>query len=255
MRCSATLRGMQRRMTLVLYQLAISHYCEKIRWALDYKRLNHRTETLLPGLHVARMKKMGLKSSLPVVRHDDTLIQNSSDIITYLDRVFPDRSLSPADQARAREALEWEAIADEEIGPHVRRICYHHLLEHPDVVVPLLAHGGPWYGRFLLRVMFPKLRERMRQRMQINDAEVKSSARTLDAALEKVRRRLAGREFLVGEAFTRADLAVAALLAPLRMPAKYGLPWPRALPDSLAEAVDEYAERLTWVDDLYAIHR
>ena len=55
---------------LVLYQLSVSHYCEKIRWALDHKRLSHRTESLLPGLHVAKMAKMGLKSSLPVLRHD-----------------------------------------------------------------------------------------------------------------------------------------------------------------------------------------
>jgi len=240
---------------LVFYQLAISHYCEKIRWALDYKRLAHRTESLLPGLHVARMKKMGLKSSLPVVRHDDTLIQNSSDIITYLDRVFPDRSLSPADATLAREAMEWEAVADEEIGPHVRRICYHQLLEYPDIVVPLLSYGGPWYGRFLLRLIFPKLKDRMRQGMRINDAEVELSRETLDATLEKVRRRLSGREFLVGDEFSRADLAVAALLAPLRMPAKYGLPWPQTLPDSVARVIDTYAGRLTWVDGLYANHR
>lgn len=241
---------------LVLYQLAISHYCEKIRWALDYKRLDHRTESLLPGVHVAQTKKMGLKkSSLPAVRHDDTLIQNSSDIITYLDRAFPDRSLTPADETLAREALEWEAFADDEIGPHVRRICYHHLLEYPDIVVPLLAHGSPWYSRVLLRLMFPKLRERMRAMMKINDAEARLSATTLDAALEKLGRRRAGRDFLVGDQFSRADLAVGALLAPLRMPAKYGLPWPAKLPDPVVAVMDEYAERVAWVDELYANHR
>lgn len=240
---------------LVLYQLSISHYCEKIRWALDHKRLSHRTANLLPGLHVAKMRKMGLKSSLPVLQHDATLIQNSSDIITYLDRLFPHRPLSPADETLAREAVEWEAVADEEIGPHVRRICYDQLLQYPHIVVPLLSHGGPWYGRFVVRLMFREVRDRMRQRMRINDAEVRLSRETLNAALEKVRRRLTGREYLVGDEFTRADLAVAALLAPLRMPAKYGLPWPRTLPDSVVAVIDEYAERLTWVDDLYANHR
>ena len=35
----------------VLWQLQISHYVEKVRWALDYKRVPHVRRTLLPGLH------------------------------------------------------------------------------------------------------------------------------------------------------------------------------------------------------------
>jgi len=240
---------------LVLYQLAISHYCEKIRWALDHKRLPHRTATLLPGLHVAKMKRKGLKSSLPVLEHDGTLVQNSSDIIDYLDAAFPERSLTPTDPSLAAAARAWEKTADDEIGPHVRRICYHHLLQHPDVVIPMLAHGGPWYGGFLLRRMFPKLEALMRQGMQIDAAAAAASARSLDAALAQLLERLQGREFLVGDEFTRADLAAASLLAPFRMPDKYGITWPRPFPASLAAVADAYAERLAWVDRMYAQHR
>ena len=38
----------------VLWQLQISHYVEKVRWALDYKRVPHVRRTLLPGPHLAR---------------------------------------------------------------------------------------------------------------------------------------------------------------------------------------------------------
>jgi glutathione S-transferase len=201
------------------------------------------------------MRRLGLKSSLPVLQDGDALIQGSSDIITHLDNAFPHRSLTPADPTLAREALEWEVLADEEIGPHVRRICYHQLLEHPDIVVSLLSYGGPWYGRFLLRSTFRKVREAMRKGMRINDAEVEVSEKTLDAAVDKVQARISGREFLVGDEFSRADLAVASLLAPLRMPGKYGLPWPRTLPEQVAAVMARYADRLTWVDGLYATHR
>ena len=40
-----------------LYQFPISHFCEKIRWTLDYKGLSHKTRNLLPGLHVLKTKK------------------------------------------------------------------------------------------------------------------------------------------------------------------------------------------------------
>lgn len=43
---------------LKLYQFAISHYCAKIRWALDHKGLNHETVNLVPGQHVKTIRKL-----------------------------------------------------------------------------------------------------------------------------------------------------------------------------------------------------
>jgi glutaredoxin len=67
-------------MSLTLYQFAISHYCEKIRWALDFKGLEYRTRTLLPGTHVATMKKLSGDSAVPVLVHDGTVVANSGAI-------------------------------------------------------------------------------------------------------------------------------------------------------------------------------
>jgi len=36
----------------VLWQPQISRYVEKVRWALDYKRVPHIRQSLLPGLHL-----------------------------------------------------------------------------------------------------------------------------------------------------------------------------------------------------------
>src|SRR3954464_15657606 len=35
----------------VLWQLQISHYNEKVRWALDYKRIPHTRRSMMPGTH------------------------------------------------------------------------------------------------------------------------------------------------------------------------------------------------------------
>ena len=75
---------------LTLYQFPNSHYCEKVRWALDYKQLDYRIINLLPGLHVDRTaKKLAGSSSLPILVHDGKALQNSSDILTYLERSVP----------------------------------------------------------------------------------------------------------------------------------------------------------------------
>ena len=69
-------------MALKLYQFAISHYCEKIRWALDYKGLNYETVNLLPGQHVKTIRKLtGEASSVPVLDHDGHVVQGSAAIL------------------------------------------------------------------------------------------------------------------------------------------------------------------------------
>ena len=37
-----------------LYQFPLSHFCEKARWALDYKSIAYRPVNLLPGFHTMR---------------------------------------------------------------------------------------------------------------------------------------------------------------------------------------------------------
>lgn len=66
---------------LTLYQFPISHYCEKVRWALDHKKLDYQVKNLLPGMHDGTATKLAGSSSLPILVHDGQAIQNSSDII------------------------------------------------------------------------------------------------------------------------------------------------------------------------------
>ena len=72
---------------ITLYQFPISHYCEKARWALDYKHVDHKVKNLLPGIHVKTTKKLAPRSSVPVLVHDNKAIQGSNHIISYLDEV------------------------------------------------------------------------------------------------------------------------------------------------------------------------
>ena len=42
-----------------LYIFAISHFCEKARWALDYLGIEYQLVHLAPGLHMSAAKKTG----------------------------------------------------------------------------------------------------------------------------------------------------------------------------------------------------
>src|SRR5690606_37591050 len=150
-------------MAIKLYQFCISHYCEKVRWALDYKGINYQTVNLLPGQHVNTIRKLtGPESSVPVLEHDGQIIQGSGQILDYLDKVFPDKPLMSEDPDLQARILEWEQKLDEQAGPALRTWVYHYFLQRPKVVVPMLAAGTPFYNRILLSLAFSRVDEIMR---------------------------------------------------------------------------------------------
>jgi glutathione S-transferase len=209
----------------------------------------------LPGLHTLTTKKFAPTSSLPILVHDGRAIQNSSDILTYLDTQFPQNPLTPEDETLKQETVGWEKFADEQIGIAVRVVCYHVLLDHPEIAIPFFAHNGPWYGPYLLKAISRKLLLVMRNGMNINAETAEAANMQLGLALDKIHSRLQEQPFLVGDQFTRADLAVASLLAPLCKTKQYGLNWPERFPEPLEAIIVQHSEKLAWVNRLYAEYR
>ena len=242
-------------MSMVLYQFPISHYCEKVRWALDYKGLDWRAENLLPGLHVRRTRQLAKRSSVPVLCEGDQCVQGSAAIISWLDEHYPEKPLTPEDPLLREEALAWESRLDAELGVHVRRFAYHTLLDHPQVVRPFFTHEGRWWWRPFLWASFPKLARLMRKLMGIDVAGAAESQASIEKVLDELAAHYGQHPYLVGNRFSRADLAAASLLAPMLMPPEYGLPWPARMPDPLQQWVDDNIQRMDWVRRLYREHR
>ncbi len=238
-----------------LYQFPISHYCEKVRWALDHKQLDYRTRNLLPGLHARTTKKLAAESTVPVLVDSGKAIQDSSDIIDYLDSRYPDTPLTPGEQELKEEAQYWEKFADERIGVAVRAVCYDTLLDHPGLLIPIFTANGPWYGRPIMPVIYPKLRLQMRKLMMIEPRTVKLAQQRLEKAIDKIDAHLKGRRFMVGDRFTRADIAVASFLAPLCKIRKFGVEWPAVYPEPLESLTASWAGKLSWVERLYQDYR
>lgn len=240
---------------LTLYQFQISHYCEKVRWAMDYKGLEYRTVNLIPGPHIRQTLKMARRTSLPILKHDDQVIQNSADILSYLDDRFPEKSLTPPPGSLRDVALEWERYLDEEIGVHIRRFAYNTLLHYPRIVCPLFTSNSPLRDRVLLRLIFPQVRKKMRALMEITPETAELSRQHVLAALERLETHLANREFIVGDCFTRADLTAAALLAPAFVIPEQDVKWPSPMPGELETECRNIRTRLPWVRSIYSTYR
>lgn len=213
-------------MTIKLYQFPVSHYCEKVRWALDYKRLPFRKINLIPGPHVRKVLSLATTSELPVIDDDGTIVQGSAAIIDYLDKKYPARPLTPTDPVLAEQAIVWEKRLDEEVGCAVRVFLYHHLLPHPSVIIPLLTAKQNIMVKTMFYAGYKKLSSTMRRLMDINEDSAHKAMADMDDVLSDLRQVYVNTRYLVGDEFSRADLAACALFAPLFQPSGYGLKWP-----------------------------
>jgi glutathione S-transferase len=201
-----------------LYDFRFSHFSEKARWALDFKGIPYKPRHLLPGFHMLTARKLAPRSCVPILKADDAVIQDSTEIINFLEQKFPDQSLTPSDPNDVNEAMEWEEYLDEEIGVTLRLWFYYHELPDRDRAVRFLSQGAPWLQRSLFALSFAPIRRAMTQMMHIDAESATDAERRFLLAFDRLDQALERGPFLVGNRFSRADLTACALLWPLCRP-------------------------------------
>jgi len=245
----------------VLYVFAISHYCEKARWALDYLGLPYVLQFVAPGEHGKIARQLGAPaSSVPYLKVDGQVIQGSADIVDWADSAAtgPARHLNP-DDANLAKCQEIEKRIDDIAGVHIRRFYYSEaLVEHPETVRPIFTKGLPLSKKLLISLAWKKIQGIMTKRMDLGLKQGLESRDVVRQELDWVDDLLAdGRKYLVGERLSRADIAVASLLAPLVLPTEHPTYAAMKHPPRLASDVATWNQRpsLTWVRSIYSQHR
>lgn len=243
-------------MTLpLLYQFSFSHFCEKARWALDYRGRPYAYRNLVPGFHARVTTAIAPDSHVPILVEDDTVVQGSDAIVDHVDG-DGQAPLTPADPLLAGEAARWEQFAAEQIGVPLRLWFYFHLLPDADAAIAFLTRETDDQQRDALARAYPKVRAAMCIRMNINADSAASARETLLGALDTLDATLAERDYLAGTAFSRADLSVAALLwtyCRSGTEAELAAQLPAAILEQRAN--DEGRRSFEWVRELYATRR
>jgi len=243
----------------LLWHLPISHFSEKVRWALDWKRVPHRRRVMPPGLHpfAGFLMTRGEGFTMPVLVDDDRRIGDSTAIIEWLEERFPSRSLYPGDPAERARALELEDWFDENLGPAARQWGFNTLLTEPEAVRQFAMKQTEWAPVDVPPAAFaPVAKVFLAVRYSVSDgAGVVEARGKLLAALEKVEAELDGGEFLVGDRLSVADVTAAALFYPLVVPEEG--PWQPVRTAAFLEFQDSVRDRpgFRWVEDTFRRHR
>lgn len=206
---------------LRLITLPISHYCEKVRWALDRQGLAYQEEGLVPMLHMATTLRVtrGRSRSVPILVDGDQVLADSTDCLRYLHERRGATWLYSHP-----EASELEELFDTKLGPHTRRWVYFYLLPEGTLAQRLLTWRVSTAQATALRVLFPVIRRLMQKGMNIHAESAERSRQHIDEVFTRVSQRLAdGRRYLCGDHFTAADLAFVSLASPVVLTGRPGM--------------------------------
>lgn len=247
----------------VLWHIPVSHYNEKVRWALDFKGVECERKAPPPPAHmaVALWKTRGAEKTFPLLELDGRAIGDSTAIIAALEQRYPDPALYPEDAADLTRALELEDFFDEELGPHSRLLAFHHIRRDPEALSEFTAEllPPPMADNATARKVAAKggsAFTEIRYRVSGEEAAELAAAKILEAfdRLELELER-GGGEYLVGNRFSVADLTAASLLEPVVIP-----PEGPKRPDP-PEPYEQFRAPLRerrgykWVAEMFARHR
>ncbi len=246
----------------VLWHIGVSHYSEKVRWALDWKNVEHDRREPPPPVHMglALWWSRGETKTFPVLELDGERILDSTAIIGALEARWPDPPLYPEDPVERRHALDLESYFDENLGPAVRLFGWHHLRRDSELLGkvteknlpgPVRNFGPARAGINAFASTFANLRFKVSE-----PAAEEEARRVIGECLDRLEAELDGGEHLVGDSFSVADLTAAALLYPMVLPPE----GPRAITGVPATAKTFEAELRTrpsfgWVERTFAAYR
>ena len=206
---------------VTLHQFSSSHFNEKARWVLDWKNVEHKRISYLPGPHIPAMKELSNQSSTPVLDWDGQIITGSGHIVDFVNAQIADNPLYPDSPEQRVQITAWCRRLDDELGPAVRTIAWSAMIDHAAYAIRVFGRGKSKITLFFYSLIFPFLKS------------------------------------VIGDQFTAADLTAAALIAPIANPDHIDMKRPSPVLPALQEILDHYAEHpaIAWVEQQYRVHR
>ena len=201
---------------LELHQFRHSAFCLKVRMVLQAKGLSYRTVEVTPGIGQVAVFRLSGQRQVPVLVDGDTVLADSSAISRHLEQLGADPTLLPTDPKQAAQVHLIEDWADTTLAAAGRASLVQAAALDPELRVALLPDDLPDPRRSVMGAIPGGWVNGVSE--LVNQGE----RAALLASLEQLAASVEDSPFLVGDAMTLADLAVAAQLSLLRFPQSAG---------------------------------
>jgi glutathione S-transferase len=193
-----------------LFHNDLSTCSQKVRICLAEKNLDYvdRQIDLSRFEHIApEYLAINPNGVVPALRHDGTIIIESTVMIEYLDEVFPETALSPSTAAGRARMRAWLRYIDEVPSMAIRVPTFQSL------VLPSYQKLGKEEFENLAASMPVRKQFIMRMGQDGFDAsEYQGSIEQLDRAIKRMETALGSGSWLLGEQYTIADICLTPVL-------------------------------------------
>lgn len=210
---------------LELYHHGSSACAAKVRFALSEKKLSWtgRYVDILRGEQFAAdFLAVNPKAVVPVLVHDGAIIPESTVICEYVEEAFPENAIYPSPPLERAQVRLWTKAVDEELHPACSAITY--VVSHRHTI---LRNGVGEFENFVAKGAAGGSAARLLKWQWIQQGLAAPGAadkiRLYDAYLHKLEDALGERRWLVGDAFSMADIAFAPYLNRLSALAMEGM--------------------------------
>ena len=221
---------------------------EIARWVLDRNHILYVNETHAPWkIHSIAEKATGKKgkANSPVLKMTDAFIYGTESIIMFWEkRCLPQDRLLPADDEQRDKALElYYQFTDDFFAGMVEKYMYNMLLTSKKLAGKVLKQGDiPSSEKDFFSMHFGGIKKTLGNNYELGENSTDECVVEIRKIFDKVSQLLSdGRKYLAGNTFSLADLAFAAIAAPMILPEEYGgvLPRINEVPDAYRALITE----------------
>jgi len=200
---------------ITLYEFEISPFCDKIRRVLHWKKQPYEVHEVSLWQALTQLRRLNPAGKLPCLEHDGRFVADSSEIALHLEERFPTPPLLPEDPVQRALCHVLEDWADESLYFYEMRLRFG-TRENAKRWLPVLAAHDAAPFRALAPRILPRIFAWQLRQQGIGRKSTAAVLADLERHLSAVATLLDGREFLVGDALTLADISVFAQLFCIR---------------------------------------
>jgi glutathione S-transferase len=192
---------------ITLYQFEVSPFCDKIRRVLHWKKQPYEVHEVSLWQALTQVRRLNPVGKLPCLEHDGHFVADSSDITRYLEERFPTPPLLPGDPARRALCHVLEDWADESLYFYEMRLRFGEP-HNAKRWLPVLAAHDAAPMRALAPWILPRVFRAQLRQQGIGRKSAAAVLADVERHVGAVARLLDGRDWLIGDALTLADLSV-----------------------------------------------